>query len=283
MEQNHIAGTAANPEAKLESLNRILEPYRKVVLAFSGGVDSTFLLHMLKEDSRREILAVTAYSPTYPESQRIEARELADQLAVAHLEIETEEIHLEGFRGNPPDRCYHCKTELFSRLHAIRVKRGYDVIMDGSNYEDLADFRPGMRAGKELGVVSPLQQTGMTKKDIRHLSHKMGLPTWDKPSLACLSSRFPYGTEITEAALMQVDRCEAFLRSQTSAQVRVRYHGPVARIETDPDAFHIIIQNRQEIARFFNEQGFSYITLDIEGYRTGSMNEVLKEEVKEIR
>ena len=275
MEASEKVPQGTSSEYKLEVLHRLLSPYQRVILAFSGGVDSTFLLRILREDARRAILAVTALSATYPESQRAEARGLADKMGVPHVEIETEEMGLEGFRANPPDRCYYCKKELFSRLEAMRLERGYDVVMDGSNDDDLADFRPGMRACKELGVLSPLQEARMSKQDIRVLSHTMGLPTWDKPSFACLASRFPYGTEITGEALTKVDRCESFLRGRIFAQVRVRYHGPVARIEIDPEAFHVVLQHRQEIVRFFTEQGFTYVTLDMRGYRTGSMNEVL--------
>jgi uncharacterized protein len=267
--------TEKSPEAKLEELYRLLGPYRKVILAFSGGVDSTFLLRVLKEDPDRQLLAVTALSSTYPQRQRQEARELAHSIGVAHLEIETDEIRLDGFRGNPPDRCYYCKRELFSRLEALRLERGYDIVMDGSNYDDTADYRPGMRACKELKVISPLQECGMTKADIRHLSRTLGLPTWDKPSFACLSSRFPYGTEITEGALRQIDRCEGFLAERIKGHVRVRYHGPVARIEVEPWAIPHVLALREEIIEFFTTQGFTYVTLDLEGYRTGSMNEVL--------
>ncbi len=268
-------------EEKLDKLYRMIAPYRKVVLAFSGGVDSTFLLYALKQDPLREILAVTARSATYPEYELHEAREVARNLGVPHIEIETDEMNLEAFRTNPPNRCYYCKRELFSKLDRIKVDHGFDIVMDGSNYDDMDDFRPGMQAGKELNVLSPLQACGLTKSEIRHLSRIVGLATWSKPSYACLSSRFPYGTEITEDALRQIDKCEAFLRKRIEGQVRVRYHGPVARIEVEPDSLTSIIRQRDEIVAFFTAIGFSYVTLDLKGYRTGSMNEVLSRQGQE--
>lgn len=264
-------------------LRQILKPWRKVVLAFSGGVDSTFLLSVLCEDPAREVLAVTARSQTYPETQAEEARTIARLFPrVRHREIVTDELSLPGFRNNPPDRCYHCKKALFSTLDAIRREEGFDVVLDGSNVDDLGDYRPGRRALQELGARSPLLEAGLGKQAIRRLSRARGLPTWNKPSFACLSSRFPYGTPITEEALVRLDRCEAFLARKFGGPIRVRYHGAVARIELDPSLFPACLKARGSIVSYFRKQGFSYVTLDLAGYRTGSMNEVLPEARKRM-
>ena len=268
-------GRARRTDEKLERLEALLKPLRKVVLAFSGGVDSTFLLALLCKDPGRKIIAVTAVSPTHPQQEQQAARELARLFPVEHREITGDEIHLEGFRSNPPDRCYHCKKHLFSKIDEIRRQEGCEAVLDGSNADDLTDFRPGLRALEELGVRSPLQEAGFRKPEIRALSHEMGLRTWNKPSLACLASRIPYGTEITEDALTRIDRCETFLLERVQGSVRVRSHGGTARIEVPPAAFQDLIAQRRELVDFFKEQGFSYVTLDLEGYRTGSMNEVL--------
>ena len=273
-------GTGPNAEAgeRLERLETLLKPLRKVVLAFSGGVDSTFLLAVLCRDPDRKVVAVTALSPTHPQQEQEEARALARLFSAEHREITGDEIHLEGFRSNPPDRCYHCKKHLFSKIEEIRRKEGCEAVLDGSNVDDLGDFRPGLRALEELGVRSPLQEAGLGKAEIRTLSHEMGLRTWDKPSLACLASRIPYGTEITEEALVRIDRCEAFLLKRIHGSVRVRVHGNLARIEVAPGAFQALLSQRDVLVDFFKEQGFAYVTLDLQGYRTGSMNEVLKQD-----
>ena len=273
-------GPTSNAVAKLERLETLLAPLRKVVLAFSGGVDSTFLLAVLTRDPRRKVLAVTALSPTHPEQEQEEARGLARLFSAEHREITGDEIHLEGFRTNPPDRCYHCKKHLVFKIEEIRRQEGHEVVLDGSNVDDLSDFRPGLRALEELGVRSPLREAGLCKAEIRALSQEMGLRTWNKPSLACLASRIPYGTEITEEALSRIDRCEAFLLERVPGSVRVRYHGDLARVEVAPAAFPGLLTHREALVGFFKEQGFTYVTLDLEGYRTGSMNEVLQQTKK---
>jgi uncharacterized protein len=269
------AGPTPEAADKLERLETRLASLRKVVLAFSGGVDSTFLLAVLSKDPGRKVIAVTALSPTHPQQEQEAARRLARRFSVEHLEITGGEIHLEGFRTNPPDRCYHCKKHLFSKIEEVRRQEGCEVVLDGSNVDDLSDFRPGLRALEELGVKSPLQEAGLGKSEIRALSREMEIPTWNKPSLACLASRIPYGTEITEEALTRIDRCEAFLLERVQGSVRVRYHGNLARIEVASPAFPGLLTQREAIVEYFKQQGFAYVTLDLEGYRTGSMNEVL--------
>jgi uncharacterized protein len=269
------AGPTPEAADKLERLETRLASLRKVVLAFSGGVDSTFLLAVLSKDPGRKVIAVTALSPTHPQQEQEAARRLARRFSVEHLEITGGEIHLEGFRTNPPDRCYHCKKHLFSKIEEVRRQEGCEVVLDGSNVDDLSDFRPGLRALEELGVKSPLQEAGLGKSEIRALSREMEIPTWNKPSLACLASRIPYGTEITEEALTRIDRCEAFLLERVQGSVRVRYHGNLARIEVASPAFPGLLTHREAIVEYFKQQGFAYVTLDLEGYRTGSMNEVL--------
>jgi uncharacterized protein len=265
---------------KLGRLEELLAPLRKVVVAFSGGVDSTFLLAVLSKDPGRKVIAVTALSPTHPQQEQEAARGLARRFSAEHREITGGEIHLEGFRTNPPDRCYHCKKHLFLKIDDIRRQEGCEVVVDGSNVDDLSDFRPGMRALGELGVRSPLQEAQLGKAEIRAFSQEMGLPTWNKPSLACLASRIPYGMEITEEALTRIDRCETFLLERIEGSVRVRYHGNLARIEVEPSGFSVLLTRRKTLVDFFKEQGFAYVTFDLEGYRTGSMNEVLDETEK---
>ena len=274
-------GTAAQAAKKLERLEALLKPLRKAILAFSGGVDSTFLLAVLKKDPGREVMAVTVLSPTHPAQESTEARRLARQFSVEHREIRGDEIRLEAFRTNPPDRCYHCKKHLFSKIEEIRAREGHEAVLDGSNADDLFDFRPGLRALQELGVRSPLQEAGLGKAEIRALSREMGLRTWDKPSLACLASRIPYGTEITEEALARIDRCESFLREKVHGPVRVRAHGNLARIEVGPAAVPELLMHGEAVLGHFKQQGFTYVTVDLEGYRTGSMNEVLQQTPEE--
>lgn len=263
-------------EEKLARLREILGGMETVVVAFSGGVDSTFLLKMAADVLGRErVLAVTGKSPTYPAWELAEARELAVALGVRQLVIETEELEKDDFASNPPERCYFCKQELFSRLQRIAEAGGGGHILDGTNLDDLGDYRPGRKAAQELGVRSPLLEARLTKEDIRHISHTLGLSTWNKPACACLSSRFPYGTQITRAKLSQVERGEDFLRSIGFGQFRLRYHGALVRIEIDREEFPLLLARAAEIVRELKEAGFTYVALDLEGYRTGSMNETL--------
>ncbi|WP_083768518.1 ATP-dependent sacrificial sulfur transferase LarE [Thermosediminibacter oceani] len=268
---------------KLERLKSCIKNLGRVVVAFSGGVDSTFLLKVCLDVLGKEnVLAVTARSSTYPARELEEARKLAEKFGANHEIIVSEELDIPGFSENPPERCYHCKKELFGKLVAIARERGFNFVLDGSNMDDTGDFRPGMRAKDELGVLSPLKEAGLTKADIRALSREMGLPTWNKPSFACLASRFPYGERITAEKLSRVERAEDLLRELGFIQYRVRSHGDLARIEVSPDEIDRFFDKtlREKVVSGLKGLGFIYVSLDLAGYRTGSMNEGLEEEEK---
>ncbi len=264
-------------EEKFRRLKEILSPLGSVLVAYSGGVDSTFLLKLCQDTLEGKVLAVTANSPTYPSAELAKTVEVAKSLSVRHRLIETKELENPNFVANSPDRCYHCKLELFGRLKQIAQEEEIRNIVDGSNYDDLKDFRPGRRAAAELGVRHPLQEAQLTKDEIRALSKEMGLPTWDKPSLACLASRFPYGTPITKQSLLVVEEAEAFLHSLGIGQLRLRHYDKTARIEVEPQEMHLLLQesNRKRIVARLRELGYRYVTLDLAGYRSGSMNEGL--------
>lgn len=263
---------------KLARLHDQLSQMERVVVAFSGGVDSTFLLKVACDHlGAHQVLALTATSPTYPSYELQQARELAGEFGVEHLLIESNELEIPGYADNPPRRCYHCKHELFSRCLQEARKRGFTSVLDGSNLDDLGDYRPGRDAVSELHIHSPLLEAGLTKADIRSLSRQLGLRTWDKQAFACLSSRFPYGTRITAERLRQIDHCETFLREAGFRQYRVRYHEAIARIEVAPEDFDRLLDPalRARLVASFQASGFTFVTLDLQGYRTGSMNATL--------
>jgi uncharacterized protein len=260
---------------KMLRLKEIISDCGGAVIGYSGGVDSTFLAFVANEVLQDKALAVTACSATYPDHEIKAAQDLAQSLNLRHLTIWTDELINDLFAANPPDRCYHCKTELFSKLTEIAQENGLATVFDGANLDDLNDFRPGAKAGKEFGVRSPLKEAGLTKEDIRTLSQEHGLPTWNKPSFACLSSRFPYGERITEDKLLMVGKAEDYLRSLGFGQLRVRLHGSIARIEVEPNELSNVVSSADRIIAKMKQLGYSYITLDLQGFRTGSMNEVL--------
>lgn len=263
---------------KYNALRSHLQELGSLAVAFSGGVDSTFLLQVAHDVLGDRALAVTAAPSFVPIREQKEASDFCREAGIRQIVIPSEALYIGGIRHNPPDRCYHCKHMIFGRIIEAAEQNGIHHVAEGSNTDDTGDYRPGMRAIRELGVLSPLLDAGLSKSDIRTLSKELGLSTWDKPSFACLASRFVYGEAITDERLSMVDRAEQLLLDLGFRQFRVRIHGDLARIEILPDDFDRIMTSavREQIAAALKEYGFSYVTLDLSGYRTGSMNEVLK-------
>ncbi|MGJ9383554.1 ATP-dependent sacrificial sulfur transferase LarE [Salipaludibacillus sp. CF4.18] len=261
---------------KYEKLSSILQDMNKVVVAFSGGVDSTFLLKAAVDTLGKErVLAVTADSETYPSSELLEAKKLAKLIGVEHQIVETSELAIPGYTENDKNRCYFCKNSLFDHLIPIMKGKGYENVVYGVIADDLSEYRPGMQAAKEQGVRGPLQEADLFKEEIRELSRERNLPTWDKPSFACLSSRIAYGETITQAKLTKVDKSEAYLKSLGIRQVRVRTHDEIARIEVEPKDMKVVLEKHGVISEKLQGFGYKYITLDLIGYKSGSMNKVL--------
>ncbi|MDD4238444.1 MAG: ATP-dependent sacrificial sulfur transferase LarE [Desulfotomaculaceae bacterium] len=264
-----------NLEQKYNHLKEILEGYGSVLVAFSGGVDSTFLLKAAVDALQKNVLGVTLAGELYSPGETEEAAELARLIGSEHIIIANGTYDNPTFINNPPDRCYYCKKNGYGKILKVACERGCKVVVDGNNSDDINDYRPGMRAGIELGVRSPLKDTALSKEEIRALSRKLGLPTADKTANPCLATRFPYGTPITTQSLRQVGAAEIFLRKLGISQVRVRHHGNLARIEVPDTYLRFVVEHAAEVESKLRELGYTYVALDLLGYRTGSMNETL--------
>jgi pyridinium-3,5-biscarboxylic acid mononucleotide sulfurtransferase len=269
------------PQNRLDELTRVVEPHGSALVAFSGGVDSSLALAVAAEALPKDrVLAVTSNNETYLPSELDLAKDLASSLGVEHLVVNTRELDDPNYASNPTNRCYFCKSTLYSDLDAMARERGFGCVVDGANADDEGDYRPGRRAAKELGVVSPLSAVGVTKAEVRELARHLGLPSWDKPALACLSSRFPYGQEITPEKLSQVARAEEFLRREGFGEVRVRHHGDVARLEVGESEMERAFAKREEISAELKDAGFLYVALEMSPYKSGSLNATLGKKPK---
>lgn len=263
---------------KLEKLKKYIKSLGKIAVAFSGGVDSTFLLWVAKEVLGNNVIAITSRLNSFPNREFTESQNFCKLNNISWIEFTLDELTIDGFKDNPINRCYLCKRKIFSEIKRIAKENDILEVAEGSNVDDTMDYRPGLKAIEELEIKSPLRIAGMMKEDIRVLSRFFGLPTWDKPSFACLSTRFEYGDEITEEKLAMVDKGEQLLLDLGFSQVRVRVHGKMARIEILPEEFSKLIEenNRKKIYESFREYGFTYVSMDLMGYRMGSMNAMLK-------
>jgi uncharacterized protein len=263
-------------QRKLKRLQNILSKMDGILIAYSGGVDSTLLLKVAKDTLSNKVLAVTAQSPTYPQDEIEQAKKIAKKFKVKHLIIKTNELKDPNFFRNPANRCYFCKKELFRKLKKIAKRYRLHCVADGSNLDDVRDYRPGSQAVKEFNVRSPLREARFTKRDIRVLSKRLSLPTWDKPNLACLASRFPYRERINISSLKKVQQAERIIKRLGIKQVRVRHHKNIARIEVPGSQISDVVKHREDILGQLKKIGYNYICVDLQGYRTGSLNEILE-------
>ncbi len=262
-------------QQKLDDLRQVFAQLDAVIVAYSAGVDSTLVLRVAHDVLGDRVMAATGLSDTYPEEEMAEARALAQEIGVEHVMMRTEELTDPRYAMNSHQRCFFCKNELYGKLRELADERGIPHIVDGTNADDVGDHRPGLRAAREIGVRSPLQEVGMTKDEIREISNELGLRTWDKPAFACLSSRFPYGTPITVEKLKQVATAERAIRELGFRGFRVRHHDTMARLEVDPDDFPRVVELHSEIVAKLRAAGYRFVTLDLQGYRSGSLNEGL--------
>src|SRR6266700_3913325 len=265
---------------KLNSARAIVRGMSSALIAYSGGVDSSLLLKVALDELGDRAVAVLASSPAYPESEQQEARELAQRLGAQLVEVSTAEVELEAYRRNNPDRCFHCKEELFETLEPVRRDLGLDHIAYGATADDAGDHRPGHGSAVRRGIRFPLLEAGMGKTEIRAAARSLGLPNWNKPSFACLSSRIPHGTKVTVEALRQIEAAEAALKAMGFRQVRVRHHGDVARIEVDAAEIARLVSERERVVAALQAAGYRFVSLDLEGYATGSLNRTWKTAVK---